>query len=152
MFKNNRYILLASILILLIFSFNVIAQEDTEENEDRIFRNPFVEYVDPAEVAAAANNEAQASTANNETGQRAEPEPVITFADIKGGIPFRLDGIITSGNDRIAVINSADGVEFIRGRYEKNNYLISAISQDSITVKNRGFTFQLRIGGEINER
>ena len=148
MFKNNRYILLASILLLLVFSFNVIAQEDAEENEERIFRNPFVEYVDPAETAA--NNAAQGSTANNDTGQRAEP--VITFADIKGGIPFRLDGIITSGNDRIAVINSADGVEFIRGRYEKNNYLISAISQDSITVKNRGFTFQLRIGGEINER
>jgi len=148
MFKNNRYILLASILLLLIFSFNVIAQEDTEENEERIFRNPFVEYVDPAE--AAATNAAQGSTANNETGQRTEP--VITFEDIKMGIPFRLAGIITSGNDRIAVVNSGDGVEFIRGRYEKNNYIISAISQDSITVKNRVFTFQLRIGGEINER
>jgi len=139
MFKVNKLILLTLIILLILFSFNVLAQEDEEENEERIFRNPFVEYVDPAEAAA-----------NNGTGQRAEP--VITFADIKDGIPFRLDGIITSGNDRIAVINSSDGVEFIRGRYEKNNYIISAISQDSITVQNRGFTFQLRIGGEINDR
>jgi len=148
MFKNNGYILLASILLLLVFSFSVIAQEDIEENEERIFRNPFVEYVDPAE--AAANNAAQGITVNNETGQRTVP--IITFEDIKMGIPFRLAGIITSGNDRIAVVNSGDGVEFVRGRYEKNNYIISAISQDSITVQNRGFTFQLRIGGEINDR
>jgi Tfp pilus assembly protein PilP len=148
MFKNNGYILLASILLLLVFSFSVIAQEDIEENEERIFRNPFVEYVDPAE--AAANNAAQGITVNNETGQRTVP--IITFEDIKMGIPFRLAGIITSGNDRIAVVNSGDGVEFVRGRYEKNNYIISAISQDSVTVKNRGYTFQLKIGGEINER
>lgn len=147
MFKTNKFILFVSILLLILFSFSVMAQE-TEEDEERTFRNPFVEYVDPAE--AAANNAAQGGTANNETAQRTEP--VITFEDIKMGIPFRLAGIITSGNDKIAVVNSGDGVEFIRGRYEKNNYIISAINQDSITVKNRGFTFQLRIGGEINER
>ncbi|MGM0502699.1 MAG: hypothetical protein ACQERJ_09220 [Bacillota bacterium] len=144
MFKTNKFILYTSILLLLIFSFNVMAQEDAEDNEERTFRNPFVEYVDPAEKAA------EDAAANNGTGQRAEP--VITIDDVKSGIPFRLAGIITSGNDRIAVVNSTDGVEFIRGSYERDNYVISAISQDSITVKNRGFTFQLRIGGEINER
>lgn len=151
MFKTNKFILYTSILLLLIFSFSVMAQEDAEENEERTFRNPFVEYVDPAEKAAeAAQNTEQGNAGGNAAGQRAEP--VITIEDIKSGIPFRLSGIITSGNDRIAVLNTVDGVEFIRGRYEKNNYIISAISQNSITVKNRGFTFQLRIGGEINDR
>jgi len=144
MFKTNKFILYTSILLLLIVSFSAMAQEDIEENEERIFRNPFVEYVDPAE--AAANNAAKGNAASNAEGERTEP--VITIEDIKSGIPFRLTGIITSGNDRIAVLNTVDGVEFIRGRYEKNNYIISAISQNSITVKNRGFTFQLRIGGE----
>ena len=148
MFKINKFILFASILLLLIFSFNVLAQDNEEENEERIFRNPFVEYVEPAPEPANNPNNSNSNSDNN--SQR--NEPVITFADIKSGIPFSLDGIITSGNNRIAVVDTGDGVEFVRSSYEKNNYYISAINQNSITVNNRGYTFRLRIGGEINER
>lgn len=153
MSKNKKIILLASILILLIFSFNVLAQEENgEENEKRVFRNPFVEYVEPAPEPSNNPNNSNSNSGNTDNNNNQRNEPVITFADIKSGVPFRLDGIITSGNNRIAVVDTGDGVEFVRSSYEKDNYYISAINQDSITVNNRGFTFRLRIGGEINER
>ncbi|TDP96956.1 hypothetical protein C7957_10651 [Halanaerobium saccharolyticum] len=149
MFKINRFILYTSILLFLIFSFSLplLAQENEEETEERVFRNPFIEYVEPA---PANNSNTSSTNPGNNTTQRAEP--VITFADIKSGLPFQLDGIITSGTNRIAIVDTGDGVEFVRSSFEKDNYYISAINQDSIIVNNRGFTFQLRIGGEINER
>ena len=148
MFKINKIILFSSILILIFFSFNVLAQDEVEETEEREFRNPFIEYAERA--AGTANNTNNNNQGNNNTAQRTEP--VITFEDIKSGVPFRLDGIITSGNKRIAIVDTGDGVEFVSSSFEKNNYYIAAINQDSIIVNNRGFTFQLRIGGEINER
>ena len=152
MFKINKSLLIASILILLLFSFSVLAQDgNEEETEERTSRNPFIDYVEPAPANNPNNNSSSNSgNSNNNTAQRAEP--VITFEDIKSGIPFSLDGIITSGNNRIAVVDTGEGVEFVRSSFGKNNYYIAAINQDSIIVNNRGFTFQLRIGGEINER
>jgi type II secretory pathway component PulC len=113
-------------------------------------RNPFIEYVEPALANNTNNSNSNSGNTNTNTAQPAEP--VITFADIKSGVPFRLDGIITSGSNRIAVVDTGKGVEFVHSSFEKNSYYISAINQDSIIVNNRGFTFQLMIGGEINER
>lgn len=150
MFKINRFILYTSILFFLIFSFSLplLAQENEEETEERAFRNPFVEYAEPAPENNSNDN--SNNSGNDNSAQRAEP--VITFEDIKSELPFQLDGIITSGTNRIAVVDTGDGVEFVRSSFEKDNYYISAINQDSIIINNRGFTFQLRIGGEINER
>jgi type II secretory pathway component PulC len=141
MAKIPKIILFASIL-LLVFSFNTAAQENGENQGEKTFRNPFVEYVETVPKAESDSNKTAA--------QRSEP--VITLEDIKRGVPFRLDGIITSGSKKVAVVYTGDGVEFIRESFQKNNYYISAVNQDSITIKNRGFTFQLRIGGKINER
>ncbi|MFW6028875.1 MAG: hypothetical protein ACOCRO_01335 [Halanaerobiales bacterium] len=156
MLRINRCLILLSILFLLIFSFNALAQND-EENEERTFRNPFVEYVEPEPENNSNNNSNNDNNSNNSnnsensnTAQRTEP--AITFEDIKSELPFQLDGIISSGSKRIAIVDTGDGVEFVRSSFEKNNYKISAINQDSIIINNRGFTFQLKIGGEINER
>ena len=150
MAKIKKIILFAFIL-LLVFSFNTAAQENNEQQE-KTFRNPFVEYVEPTQTKSVSNagaNNSQTDTANAAAQRQ---EPIITLEDVKRGVPFRLDGIITSGSKKVAVVYTGDGVEFIRESFQKDNYYISAVNQNSITIKNRGFTFQLRIGGEINER
>jgi len=147
MFKVNKIILYTIILVLLISSINVMAQEDENDYGDKVFRNPFIDYAEPSANNSSNNNSNSGSRNNNPP-----PEPIITFEDIKRELPFRLSGIITSGNKKIAIVDTGEGVEFINSSYEKNNYRITAINRDSVTVSNRGFILRLMIGGEINER
>ena len=57
----------------------MLAQEDEVDYGDKEFRNPFIEYAEPAANNGSNNN-------NNNSGSSLNlqpPEPIITFEDIK---------------------------------------------------------------------
>lgn len=141
MTEKIRPILIIVLAIILTVSFTVMAQEEEKEDlyEDKEFRNPFVEYQEP---------EPQKEKDDAET----EEEPAITFAKVREELPFNLSGIISRSDDeRIALLNTGEGTELIRGYYEVDNYELIAIQADSVIVRNRGFRLRLKIGGEIDE-
>ncbi|ADQ14860.1 hypothetical protein [Halanaerobium hydrogeniformans] len=137
---NKKIIILVILSFVLIFSlpFSVLAEENEKDlYSGKEFRNPFVES-----PVIQVEREAEERPA----------EPVITFADIRRELPFNLDGIISSGTDRIALIDVGDRVELVRGYYSKDGYELISIERDSVIVRNRGFRFRLKIGGEVDER
>jgi len=132
-------IIIISLLLILIFSISTSAEKTNEEMyQDMSFRNPFIDYVEPKPEP--------------EPGSREEQENIITFEDVKNGLPFKLNGIITSDKQRIAIVDTGDGIKFIRNYYEKDGYKITSIYADGILVQNRGFNIRLKIGGEIDEK
>lgn len=132
-------IIIISLLLILIFSISASAEKTNEEMyQDMSFRNPFVDYVEPQPEP--------------EPGSGREQENIITFEDVKNGLPFKLNGIITSDKQRIAIVDTGDGVKFIRNYYEQDGYKITSIYADGILVQNRGFNIRLKIGGEIDEK
>ena len=138
MSKKVIILLLLSFVLIFILPFSVLAEENEEDlYSGKEFRNPFVES-----PVVQAEREAEDRPA----------EAVITFADIRREVPFNLDGIISSGTDRIALINTGDRVELIRGYYSQDGYELISIERDSVIVRNRGFRFRLKIGGEVDER
>ena len=127
-----------SFVLIVLLPVSVLAEENEEDlYSGKEFRNPFVEA-----PVVQAEREAEERPA----------EPVITFADIRRELPFNLDGIISSGTDRIALIDIGDRVELVRGYYSKDGYELLSIERDSVIVRNRGFRFRLKIGGEVDER
>ena len=146
MAKKMHYILIITTIILLTFSISVLAEELNEEMyEGKEFRNPFLEYQEPAPEPQPGPN-AETSAENREP-----EEPVITFEMVKNQIPFSLNGIISSSTDKIALLNTGEGTQFIRGYYKEDGYELIAIQGESVIVRNRGFRLRLKIGGEIDE-
>jgi type II secretory pathway component PulC len=148
MTKKIRPILIITLAIILTFSFTLMAQEEEQEDlyEGKEFRNPFAEYQEPEPVPQPGTAAAGAG------GEAQEPqEPVITFAMVRDELPFNLSGIISSSDERIALLNTGDGTEFIRDYYKEGGYELIAIQADSVIVRNRGFRLRLKIGGEIDE-
>ena len=138
MSKKLIILVILSFVLIVLLPFSVLAEENEEDlYSGKEFRNPFVES-----PVVQAEREAEDRPA----------EAVITFADIRREVPFNLDGIISSGTDRIALINTGDRVELIRGYYSQDGYELISIERDSVIVRNRGFRFRLKIGGEVDER
>lgn len=134
MYYRNKIVLITFIFILLC-SIPISAEKTNEEMYSNMpFRNPFLEYVEPQQEPEK------------------EKEKIITFEDVKREIPFKLNGIIANQKEKIALIDTGSGVEFISNFFEKNGYQITEVYNDGIFIKNRGFQFYMRIGGEINER
>lgn len=146
MVKKLNFSFIILLIIVLTFSLTALAQEEDKEDlyEDKEFRNPFVEYEEP---------EPEQSRADAESGDGAQEqeEPVITFEMVRNELPFKLSGIISSNRERIALLDTGDGTEFIRGYYKEDGYELIDIQGDSIIVRNRGFRLRLKIGGEIDE-
>ncbi|PUU87466.1 hypothetical protein [Halanaerobium sp.] len=158
---NKKFIFLLVLLIssITILSFTVSAEDKNEKlYSEKEFRNPFVEYVEPVPEPPAEDNDEQAE---QQTGNQAQNNvqrvnsrpapPKITVEDVKNGLPFSLNGIISSNRERVALLNTGVNVELIRGNYQKDGYKIIAIKKDSVIVENRGFKLRLKIGGEIDE-
>ncbi len=155
MVKKNKFLIISILIISLVFSMTALAQEEDNEElyEGKEFRNPFLEYKEPEPVpqpdddAAASGNE----DAQTMDGSEEPPEPVITFEMVRNGLPFNLSGIISSNKERIALLNTGEGTEFVRGYYKEAGYEVIDIQGDSVIVRNRGFRLRLKIGGEIDE-
>jgi Tfp pilus assembly protein PilP len=150
MVKKTNFLLIIILIIILTFSLTALAQEEKEDLEElyegKEFRNPFLEYTEPE--PAPQQSSANAGTAG---GTQEPQEPVITFEMVRNGLPFNLSGIISSNKERIALLNTGDGTEFIRGYYKEDGYELIDIQGDSVVVRNRGFRLRLKIGGEIDE-
>jgi type II secretory pathway component PulC len=151
MVKKTNFLLIIILIFTLTFSLTALAQEEEKENleelyEGKEFRNPFLEYTEPEPVPQQS-----AANAGTASGAQEPQEPVITFEMVRNGLPFNLSGIISSNRERIALLNTGDGTEFIRGYYKEDGYELIDIQADSVIVRNRGFRLRLKIGGEIDE-
>ncbi|PUU86571.1 MAG: hypothetical protein CI947_2448 [Halanaerobium sp.] len=157
--KDKSLEILIIFLIMLFFSFSVLAQNQNGEiYSGKEFRNPFVEYIEPApeppeeDSSSQAEQEADIQAQNTAVNVRKPPAPPkITVEDVKRELPFSLNGIISSNREKVALLNTGGSVEFIRGSYQKEGYQITAIEKDSVIIENRGFKLRLKIGGEIDE-
>ena len=146
MVKKNNFIIFILAILLIVLTTTVLAQEIDNEilYEDKEFRNPFIEYQEPEPQPPP--------TQGGNNAANAEPEePVITFEMVRNELPFSLSGIISSNKERIALLNTGEGTQFIRGYYKEDGYELIAIQGESVIVRNRGFRLRLKIGGEIDE-
>jgi len=75
--------------------------------------------------------------------------PVIQEEDLT--IPFRLDGIISNGNQNIAVISTSEGPRFISNNESIGDYYISDVRDDQIRIKYKYLTVYMKIGGALVE-
>ena len=146
MAKKIEFTIFILTIFLIISVTSVLAQDiDTEIlYEDKEFRNPFIEYQEPAPQPPPTQGGNNAADAEPE-------EPVITFEMVRNELPFSLSGIISSNKERIALLNTGEGTQFIRGYYKEDGYELIAIQGESVIVRNRGFRLRLKIGGEIDE-
>ncbi len=148
MVKKTNFLFIIILVLILTFSLTALAQENKSDfYEGKEFRNPFIEYQKPEPVPQQNNNADTGDTA----AAQIRKEPIITFEMVRNGLPFNLSGIISGKTERIALLKTGDGTEFIRGYYNKNGYELIEIRQDSVIVRNRGFRIRLKIGGEIDE-
>lgn len=140
--KNNRIIII--LLIILFIGFPVTAAQTNKKlyNENS-FRNPFVKYVDEAGEVKEKKVVKEKQTTSSASKLKLE--------NIISAIPFSLNGIIKSGNEKIALINLGSGSEFVEEDYKNNNYLITHIHDDFIVISSQGFRIRMEVGGEINE-
>jgi len=83
----------------------------------------------------------------NITQQQSEPE--VTKEELT--IPFRLDGIITNGNQQIAVISTSEGPRFISGNESIGEYYISNVTDEHIRIRYKYLTVYMKIGGALVE-
>lgn len=149
MVKKTNFLLIIILIFTLTFSLTALAQEEDNKDlyEGKEFRNPFLEYTEPEPVP----QQSTAAGSGTADGAQEPQEPVITFEMVRNGLPFNLSGIISSNKERIALLNTGDGTEFIRGYYKEDGYELIDIQGDSVIVRNRGFRLRLKIGGEIDE-
>ncbi|MFW5737163.1 MAG: hypothetical protein ACOCXB_07440 [Halanaerobium sp.] len=148
---KNKFLL---IILIAIFIFTINFPISAEnKNEDLYsgnnFRNPFEEYTEPAE-SEAEDGEGEESEADDDQNQNSD-SAALSIEDIKTELPFSLNGIISSNREKVALLNTGDNVEFVRGSYEKEGYRVTSIEKNSIVVEKRGFKLRLKIGGEIDE-
>jgi len=81
--------------------------------------------------------------------QKQQSEPVVTKEELT--IPFRLDGIITNGNQQIAVISTSEGPKFITGNESIGEYYISNVTDEQIRIRYKYLTVYMKIGGALVE-
>ena len=82
-------------------------------------------------------------------GNVQQQEPVIQEEDLT--IPFRLDGIISNGNQNIAVISTSEGPRFISNNESIGDYYISDVRDDQIRIRYKYLTVYMKIGGALVE-
>ena len=82
-------------------------------------------------------------------GNVQQQEPVIQQEDLT--IPFRLDGIISNGNQNIAVISTSEGPRFISNNERIGDYYISDVRDDQIRIRYKYLTVYMKIGGALVE-
>ena len=81
--------------------------------------------------------------------QQQQTEPVVTKEALT--IPFRLDGIITNGNQQIAIISTQEGPRFTTGNENIGEYYISNVTDDQIRIRYKYLTVYMKIGGALVE-
>ncbi len=128
-------------------------QETAEEPEDEGEEPQSIEE----EIAAdeeielpekfAYRNEIRNPFGNIQNQQQAEPE--VTKEELT--IPFRLDGIITNGNQQIAIISTSEGPRFITGNESIGDYYISNVTDEQIRIRYKYLTVYMKIGGALVE-
>lgn len=155
---TKRLLLLILIIIFIIFSSTTVSAENINQElySGKKFRNPFVEYEEPAviEEENLQNNEVNSSedsiTINSYQNQDFK-RPQITTEDLKRRIPFSLNGIINTQNNKTALLNTGTKVEIIKKNYEYNGYRVTAVKENSVIVEYNGLKFRLNIGGKVDE-
>jgi type II secretory pathway component PulC len=81
--------------------------------------------------------------------QEEQVEPEVTKEELT--IPFRLDGIITNGNQQIAIITTQEGSRFISENESIGEFYISNVSDDQIRIRYKYLTVYMKIGGALVE-
>ena len=81
--------------------------------------------------------------------QEEQVEPEVTKEELT--IPFRLDGIISNGNQRIAVISTSEGPRFISNNENIGDYYISNVGDEQIRIRYKYLTVYMKIGGALVE-
>jgi|AntRauTorcE11897_2_1112592.scaffolds.fasta_scaffold39364_2 type II secretory pathway component PulC len=82
-------------------------------------------------------------------GNVQQQAPVIQEEDLT--IPFRLDGIISNGNQNIAVISTSEGPRFISNNESIGDYHISNVGNEQIRIRYKYLTVYMKIGGALVE-
>ncbi|MDZ7672720.1 MAG: hypothetical protein U5K53_07810 [Halanaerobiales bacterium] len=82
-------------------------------------------------------------------GSVQQQEPAIQQEDLT--IPFRLDGIISNGNQNIAIISTSEGPKFISNNETIGDYYISDVRNDQIRIRYKYLTVYMKIGGALVE-
>jgi hypothetical protein len=85
----------------------------------------------------------------NPFGNIQQEQPEIQREEIT--IPFRLDGIIENGNQRLAVISTQEGPRYVSGNESIGEYYISNVGSDQISIRYRYITVKMKIGGALVE-
>lgn len=155
---TKRLLLLVLIIIFSTFISIAVSAENINQElySGKQFRNPFIEYEEPAaeKEEKIKNNEVNSpeekKTINNNQKQSSD-RPQRTTQDFKKSIPFSLNGIISSQNNKVALLNTGTKVEVVQKNYEYRGYRIIAVEKTSIIVENNVFKFRLKMGGKIDE-
>jgi len=85
----------------------------------------------------------------NPFGNIQQEQPEIQREEIT--IPFRLDGIIENGDQRLAVISTQEGPRYVSGNESIGEYYISNVGSDQISIRYRYITVKMKIGGALVE-
>lgn len=150
---NKKLILIFSIILIITLNFSVLAANNEKLYSGKKFRDPFAEYKEPVveEKDLQNNNSLNENTAANGQTTVNPTRTRITVEDVKKGIPFSLNGIISSQNNKVALLNTGTEVEIIQRNYEYNDYKVTAVETNSIVIENYGFKLRLNMGGKVDE-
>lgn len=85
----------------------------------------------------------------NPFGNIQQQEPEIQKEEIT--IPFRLDGIIESGNQRLAVISTQEGSRYVSSNEKIGEYYITYVGEEQISIRYKYITVKMKIGGALVE-
>ncbi len=116
---KNKFISLMILLLIIVFSSQICTAAKV--------RDPFMDYKLSEEFLDQEN----------------------TLDDMKAKLPFNLSGIIASDRDRIAIINVGGTTEFIKNAYEKDDFKITYIGENRISIKYHSLKAYMKIGGDL---
>ncbi|NLM96284.1 MAG: hypothetical protein GX175_01470 [Halanaerobiaceae bacterium] len=83
--------------------------------------------------------------------QEVHSEEVLTLAEIKARVPFKIQGIIGNNYQRIAVLDYAGKTLLIKKQTEIEGYRIIDILENGLLLLYRGVQFKLEMESDIGE-
>ena len=127
------------------------AEEGTTEDQDSETTEPqsIEEELAESQEIEYEQKYAYRQEIRNPFGNIQQEQPEIQREEIT--IPFRLDGIIENGNQRLAVISTQDGPRYVSGNESIGEYYISNVGSDQISIRYRYITVKMKIGGALVE-
>ncbi len=145
--RKHNIVLYFLLINLIIFAMVSLVQAETELVSEEKERNPFLDFryqENEGSLTDEAISEAKTTAENNNE----QAELVLNSFNPS----FLLKGIVTSDQDKIAVIENEGRLEFLQLNQKLNGYQLIEIKANQIVMKKDNYLVNFEMGLDNNER